>query len=183
MGKVNIYQGQVQGPFKAYQDVVDIIREQCVSTEPFYIKHLGIQTETHDVLQHPETLVELVINGKIQTIEIGKSGIYEIGSTCVTSIKFLNDRDNNTIIDYVLAKVGDEPAPDDPTDDNDDNNTPGEGANIIILVDTTEEREEKERANTYYYVKQEDELWYCNPDKQWELILQNTGGLYWEDLV
>lgn len=182
MGKTNIYQGQVQGPFKAYQDVVDIIREQCVSTEPFYIRHLGIQTETHDVLQHPETLVELVINGKIQTIEIGKSGIYEIGYTCVTSIKFLNDRDNNTIIDYVLAKAGDEPAPDDPTDDDDDN-TPTDGENIILLVDTTEERQEKERANTYYYVREEDELWYCNPDKEWELVLQNTGGLYWEDLV
>lgn len=180
MGKVNIYQGQVQGPFKAYQDVVDIIREQCVSTEPFYIKHLGIQTETHDVLQHPETLVELVINGKIQTIEIGKSGIYEIGSTCVTSIKFLNNRDNNTIIDYVLAKVGDEPAP--PGPEPSPEPQPAD-VNIILIVEDTEERNEKIRANTYYYIKQEDELWYCNPDKQWELVLQNTGGLYWEDLV
>lgn len=180
MGKTNIYQGQVQGPFEAYQDVMDIIREQCVSTEPFYIRHLGIQTETHNVLIHPETLVELVINGKIQTIEIGKSGVYEIGNTCVTSIKFLNNRDNNTIIDYVLAKAGSEPAPPGPDPD------PGpepQDHNVIIIVKTHEERNEKVRANTYYFVTEEDELWYCNLDMEWELLLQNTGGLYWEDLV
>lgn len=178
----NIYQGQIIGPFKAYQDVVELIKEQCVSTDPFYIRHLGIQTETHDVLQHPETLVELIINGKIQTIEIGKSGIYEIGNTCVTSIKFLNNRDNNTIIDYTIARAGDEPAP--PSEDEDDtpSNMPDE-ANIILLVDDIEERDKKIRANTYYYVREADELWYCTPNKEWELVLQNTGGLYWEDLV
>ena len=101
MAGTNIYQGQIFGPFKANEELIDLIAEQCVSV-PLYIEHLGVQTETHNVLIHPDTLLELVINGKKQTIEIGKTGIYEIGNTEITSIKFLNDRDNNTIIDYTV---------------------------------------------------------------------------------
>ena len=102
MAGTNIYQGQIFGPFQANQELMDLIAEQCVSV-PKYINHLGIQTESHDVLLHPETLVELIINGKKQEIEIGKTGVYEIGNTEVTSIKFLNNRDNNTIVDYTVV--------------------------------------------------------------------------------
>ena len=97
--KVNIYQGQIQGPFKANEDLMNKVVEQC-KTAPKYIKHLGIQTETDNILINPNALVTLIICGKEQTIEIGKTNCYEIGNTKVTSIKFLEDKDNNTIIDY-----------------------------------------------------------------------------------
>lgn len=96
---VNIYQGQIQGPFKANEELMNKIAEQC-KTAPRYIKHLGIQTETDNIIINPNALVELTICGKDQTIEIGKTNCYEIGNTKVTSIKFLEDKDNNTIIDY-----------------------------------------------------------------------------------
>ena len=51
MDGVNIYQGQIQGPFKANQDVFSLISAQCIS-KPRYISHLGIQTETDSILLH-----------------------------------------------------------------------------------------------------------------------------------
>ena len=110
MAGANIFQGQIFGPFKANQELMDLIAKQCTSA-PKYIKHLGIQTETHNVLIHPNTLIEMIIGGQKQSIEIGKTGIYEIGNTNITSIKFLNDRDNNTIIDFTVGF--DEPQKDD----------------------------------------------------------------------
>lgn len=99
MDKVNIYQGQLQGPFKANQELMDLIKEQCISA-PDYVKHIGIQTATDNVVLHPQALVQMKICGKEQTIEIGKTNCYEIGNTEITSIKFLEDKDNNTIVDY-----------------------------------------------------------------------------------
>lgn len=97
--KINKYQGQLQGPFKANEELMNRITEQCL-TAPNYVKHLGIQTATDNVIINPNALVSLIICGKEQTIEIGKTNCYEIGNTKVTSIKFLEDKDNNTIIDY-----------------------------------------------------------------------------------
>lgn len=102
MKKINICQGQLIGPFEANQNLMSLINDQCVST-PKYLKHIGIQTDVHDVVKHPETLIELKVNGKLFTIEIGKTGIYEIGNAEVTLIRFLNDRDNNTIVDYIAV--------------------------------------------------------------------------------
>ena len=97
--KINKYQGQLQGPFKANEELMNRITEQCL-TAPNYVKHLGIQTATDNVIINPNALVVLTICGKEQTIEIGKTNCYEIGNTKITSIKFLEDKDNNTIIDY-----------------------------------------------------------------------------------
>lgn len=102
MTGINKAQGQLVGPFSAGQELMDLISEQCAS-KPSYIEHIGIQSETHNVNIHPETLIEMKISGQIQTIEIGKTGIYEIGNTKITSIKFRNDRDNNTIVDYIAV--------------------------------------------------------------------------------
>lgn len=100
MNNVNIYQGQIQGPFKANQELMNVIREQCI-TAPKYVKHLGIQTKVTEITTTPNNLVKLNICGKETTIEIGTTHVYEIGNTKVTSIKFLEDKDNNTIIDYI----------------------------------------------------------------------------------
>ena len=37
------------------------------------------------------------------TYEIGKTGMYEVGNTKITSLQFLEDKDNNTIIDYTVV--------------------------------------------------------------------------------
>lgn len=101
MEKVNICQGQLIGPFKANQNLMNLINEQCVS-KPQYLKHIGIQTEETDV-DNPDTLIELKVNDKLFTVAIGKTGIYEIGNAEVILIRFLNDRDNNTIVDYIAV--------------------------------------------------------------------------------
>lgn len=98
----NIYQGQIQGPFKAGQSLMNLIKEQSAFT-PKYLSHIGIQTPTENVVKHPDSLVELNISGGSYTIEIGKTGIYEIGNTRVYDIKFLDNKDNNTIVDYTIV--------------------------------------------------------------------------------
>jgi len=105
MAGTNIYQGQVFGPFYANQELMDLIANECVSV-PKYVKHLGIQTEPHNALIYSDNskiLIDMIICGKKQSIEIGKTGVYEIGNTEVTSIKFLEDRDNNTVIDFTVV--------------------------------------------------------------------------------
>lgn len=105
MAGTNIYQGQIFGPFYAGQELMDLIANECVSV-PKYVKHLGVQTEPHNALIYSDKvniLIDMIICGKYQEIEIGKTGIYEIGNTEVTSIKFKEDRDNNTIIDFTVV--------------------------------------------------------------------------------
>lgn len=101
MEKVNICQGQLVGPFTANQNLMSLISKQCVSI-PKYLKHIGIQTEETDI-NNPDTLVELKVNDKLFTIAVGETGIYEIGNAEITLIRFLNDRDNNTIVDYIAV--------------------------------------------------------------------------------
>ena len=101
MDKVNKYQGQLQGPFKAGQELMTLIAEQCIAA-PAYIKHIGIQTATDNVVLHPQALIQMTICGKEHTIEIGKTNCYEIGNTEITSVKFMEDKDNNTIVDYTV---------------------------------------------------------------------------------
>ena len=112
MAGANIYQGQIFGPFNANDELMDLIANECVSV-PKYIKHLGIQTEPQNALiysdkdnskiDNSKVLIDMIICGKKQSIEIGKTGVYEIGNTEVTSIKFLENRDNNTIIDFTVV--------------------------------------------------------------------------------
>lgn len=103
MANTNIYQGQIQGPFEANEELIwEYIRPLCKST-PKYILHLGIQTKARDISIDNGTLVEIINHGKEMRYEIGKTGIYEVGNTKITSIKFLEDQDNNTIIDFTVV--------------------------------------------------------------------------------
>lgn len=86
----NGYTGQLLGPFEANQELVNLIQQDALK-EIEYVKHLGIQTEIGSLLK---------IND--ETIEIGKTGIYEIGNTEINSIYFLEDTDDNAIIDYTV---------------------------------------------------------------------------------
>lgn len=89
---MNGYMGQLKGPFHADEELFTKI--QNTSSEKIAaVQHLGIQTVTGD-------LVMIEINGK--EIEIGKTGMYEVRNTEITSIKFKTNVDENTLVDYVI---------------------------------------------------------------------------------
>lgn len=96
----NGYTGQIKGPFIANRELFDLILEQSISSVD-YIAHLGIQAT-------PGTRVTIGgMNGgefESKEIEIGRTRIYEAGSneTKITSIKFLELADADTIIDYQI---------------------------------------------------------------------------------
>ena len=88
----NVHQGQLRGPFTAGQELFTLIKE--AAAVPFtYITHIGVQTDIRNII---------IINGK--EYEIGKTGIYEIGNTEITSLKFKEDVDINTIVDYTIEE-------------------------------------------------------------------------------
>lgn len=92
--------GQLIGPFNAKQELFDLIKNNSI--EDFsYISHIGIQMYNH-TSPIPGEGTMVYINK--DAYEIGKTGIYEIGNTKITSIYFSDDVDENTIIDYVIAK-------------------------------------------------------------------------------
>lgn len=87
----NGYTGQLVGPFIAYEELYDKI--SAAAAQPIaYISHIGVQTDVKNYIY---------INNK--EYEIGKTGIYEIGNTEITSIYFAQDTDDNSIIDYTIV--------------------------------------------------------------------------------
>lgn len=74
---------QLIGPFQAN-------KELCTFG---VIKHLGIQIKSL-------TPIIVIINN--QEIEIGKTEMYELRDVEITSLKFKQNMDNNTIIEYIL---------------------------------------------------------------------------------
>lgn len=87
----NRYTGQLVGPFIAYEELYDKI--SAAAAQPIaYVSHIGVQTDVKNYIY---------INNK--EYEIGKTGIYEIGNTEITSIYFAQDTDNNSIIDYTIV--------------------------------------------------------------------------------
>ena len=88
----NVHQGQLRGPFAAEQELFTLIKK--AAAVPFtYITHIGVQTDVRNII---------IVNGK--EYEIGKTGIYEIGNTEITSLKFKEDVDINTIVDYTIEE-------------------------------------------------------------------------------
>lgn len=88
----NVHQGQLKGPFTAEQELFTLIKE--AAAVPFtYITHIGVQTDVRNII---------IVNGK--EYEIGKTGIYEIGNTEITSLKFKENVDINTIVDYTIEE-------------------------------------------------------------------------------
>ena len=75
-----------------YQEIMDLIRA-AAAVEVEYVWHLGVQTDVRAMIR---------ING--HEVEVGKTGIYEIGNTEITSIQFVEDVDENTIIDYIIKQ-------------------------------------------------------------------------------
>lgn len=94
----NGYQGQIRaidqpnGYFIRGNEIFTLI-QQDTSINTAYIEKIGIQT-------YPGTLIRL--NG--QTIEIGKTGMYETDEVEITSIQFPENSPKNVIIDYIAHK-------------------------------------------------------------------------------
>lgn len=89
---LNLVTGQLKGPFQENQELIEKIKEDS-AIESFYVKHLGVQTEVG---------YYIYINNK--EFEIGKTGIYEIGNTKISSLYFKQNTDENSIIDYVIEE-------------------------------------------------------------------------------
>lgn len=89
---VNGYVGQLKGPFKANENLIDLIIDNA-TIKIKYIKHLGIQAP----------MGTIVVINNIET-EIGKTGFYEVGNlnTQINSLYFTNPTDENIILDYII---------------------------------------------------------------------------------
>ena len=86
----NIRTGQLKGAFKANTELFTEIKNDA-SIDVKYVKHIGIQAPASTVV---------ALNKK--EYEIGKTGVYEIGNSEITSIYFLEDTDDKVIIDYTI---------------------------------------------------------------------------------
>ena len=87
---INGFMGQLQGPFKANEDLYKKIKDNA-RTDFEFVSHLGIQVEK-------DTMVN--INGK--SFQVGRTGIYEVGNTEITALHFEEDTDEYSLIDYTL---------------------------------------------------------------------------------
>lgn len=88
--KTNGYMGQLVGPFKAKEELFDKIQEDAYVKVEF-VNQIGIQVEKDTIVY---------INKK--PVQVGRTGIYEIGNTEITSIYFEADTDKYAIIDYTI---------------------------------------------------------------------------------
>ena len=86
----NIYTGQLKGPFNAGEELFTKIQNDAAITVSF-VKHLGVQADKGSIIS---------INNK--DVEIGETGIYEIGNTEIKSLIFTTDKTEKTIIDYTI---------------------------------------------------------------------------------
>ena len=86
----NIYTGQLKGPFIAGEELFTKIQNDA-AIEVSFVKHLGVQADKGSIIS---------INNK--NVEIGETGIYEIGNTEIKSLIFTTDMAENTIIDYTI---------------------------------------------------------------------------------
>ena len=87
---MNGYMGQLQGPFKANEELISKVREAAYVSFQF-VDHLGIQTKK-------DTMIN--INGK--SIQVGRTGTYEITNAEVTSFYFEQDTDEYSLVDYTI---------------------------------------------------------------------------------
>lgn len=91
----NNYQGQILGPFSSGEEIVTKIRNDS-ALQNIYVWHLGITAEEGSQFR---------LNGQNGfLIQVGYTGMYEIGNTQITSIVPQQSLDANTIIDYVIQE-------------------------------------------------------------------------------
>ena len=106
MAGTNGFFSQLQGPFSANTELFPSIQSQC--NRPIeYISQLGVHCVGNSNLNLQEmrsgqTIISNQIFVIINNIEfqIGKTRMLELQDVQITSIKFKQDMDENTFIDY-----------------------------------------------------------------------------------
>ncbi len=88
--KINDKFIQIQGPFKAKNDIIQYIRNNY-NPNFWYIKRIGIQTEIGHICN---------IDGNL--FEIGKTGILEFNNVRIYSLYFLQNEPESTLIDCII---------------------------------------------------------------------------------
>jgi hypothetical protein len=81
---------QVQGPFSAGQEIVSLIMKD-VSDDFTSIVKIGVQSKVGHQFKMNDC-----------TFEIGKTGILEFNDVDITSLSFLQDEDDSTIVDCII---------------------------------------------------------------------------------
>ena len=80
---------QIKGPFTVDEEIIDRIKAETTGFD--YIKKLGIQTKVANKCK---------INNQI--FEIGKTGILEFNDVEITSLSFMQDEPDATLIDCII---------------------------------------------------------------------------------
>jgi hypothetical protein len=86
--KTNGGHGQITGPFVANAELMNLINLDA-NKDVKYISKIGIQTKKDNYIR---------LNGVV--FQIGENGILEFENVEITSIRFSQLEDYNTIIDY-----------------------------------------------------------------------------------
>lgn len=79
---------QIAGPFNSGVDIISILKANYDFTE---VIKIGIQTKTGNKFK---------IND--ETIEMGKTKIYEVNNIDIDSLSFLQNENESTIIDFIV---------------------------------------------------------------------------------
>ena len=101
MAETNGFFGQLQGPFDADTDLLPAIQSQCNQTIN-YISKLGIHyAGDFDLdLQGQRESRQIFVTINDIEFQIGKTRMLELQDVEVTSIKFKQDMNESTFIDY-----------------------------------------------------------------------------------
>ena len=80
---------QIRGPFEEGEDLVDRIKDEYPDFRS--VQRIGICTKVRNYVKLNDI-----------TFEIGKTGILQFKDVRVTSIKFMQDESESTVVDCVL---------------------------------------------------------------------------------
>lgn len=93
----NGYQGQIKasdqpnGIFLADQNIISLIQEACNNQFSGSISRLGIEA--------PQGTFILINN---RSIQIGKTGLYEVNDVHITALAFVQNSTKEATVDYII---------------------------------------------------------------------------------
>lgn len=99
---MNGYQGQIYAKDQQEQKIPANVNILQLMPQKDTIKHL----KKISISAPQKTRVRITYGADQQeTIQIGKTGMYEIDDIQITSLAFFEDSSADTIIDYIIARV------------------------------------------------------------------------------
>lgn len=94
---INGYQGQIRasdqsnGYFQAEANIISLITNACNNQYNGFVQRIGIEA--------PEGTF-ITING--ESIQIGKTGLYEVNNAYITSLTFVENSTKEAVVDYII---------------------------------------------------------------------------------